>query len=303
MSNVFPDHHLTPSAALETLIVPRARDLGGFSVRRALPAPQRQMVGPFIFFDQMGPAQLPAGKGMNVRPHPHIGLSTVTYLFEGRIRHRDSLGVTQDIEPGAVNLMTAGKGITHSERLPDDMPNTPHAMFGIQTWMALPQSHEETDPAFVHHRADELPELSGEGLSGTLILGDAYGSSSPVKTAAETIYIDVQLEPGAKLPLPHHEDRGVYVTHGSISLADKDIPVGQMLVFPDGDHAIKAGPDGARVMVFGGAVMDGPRYICWNFVASRQEMIDDAKAEWMKDDHGRFDLPPHDKDEFIPINS
>ena len=299
MTAAFPDHDVIPSDDLAAVIIPRARDLGGFSVRRALPAPQRQMVGPFIFFDQMGPANFPAGQGINVRPHPHIGLSTVTYLFDGKIRHRDSLGVTQDIEPGAVNLMTAGRGITHSERRVDDEPIK---LFGIQTWMALPKHLEETAPAFDHHGADDLPLMSGEGISGRLILGDAYGYTSPVKTASETVYADVELAPGAKLPLPHHEDRGIHVATGSIQSADKEFTAGQMIVFPDGDHAVVAGPEGARVMVFGGAVMDGPRHIWWNFVASDQEMIEDAKAEWKKDDHGRFELPPHDDGEFIPID-
>lgn len=294
---------LTASNELATTIIPRARDLGGFEVRRALPAPQRQMVGPFIFFDQMGPADFPAGKGIDVRPHPHIGLATVTYLFDGVIRHRDSLGTTQDIEPGAVNWMTAGKGITHSERLPEDIHGKAHSMYGIQTWIALPKHKEEMEPDFRHHAQDELPVLNGEGVSGRLILGDAYGSSSPVPTVSETLYADFTLTPGARLPLPeNHEDRGIYITEGSIELADKTYETAQMLVFEDGPATIKAGPNGARVMLFGGAVMDGPRHIFWNFVASDPEMIEDAKAEWKKADHGRFVLPPHDDGEFIPLD-
>ena len=295
---------LIASQDLATTIIPRARDLGGgFEVRRALPAPQRQMVGPFIFFDQMGPAEFGPGQGIDVRPHPHIGLATVTYLFDGRIRHRDSLGTTQDIEPGAVNWMTAGKGITHSERMPDDMANLSHKSFGIQTWIALPKDKEEMDPAFVHHPEADLPTLGGEGIEGRLILGDAYGSSSPVETASETLYADITLAPGATLPLPdNHEDRGVYVVTGSVQLADKSVPPAQMLVFNDGPASIQAGPDGARIMLFGGAVLDGPRHIWWNFVASDKDMIEAAKEDWKKADHGRFHLPPHDDVEFIPLD-
>ncbi|MEO1043328.1 MAG: pirin family protein [Pseudomonadota bacterium] len=303
MTTPFPEATLTASDDLATRIIPRARDLGGFEVRRALPAPQRQLVGPFIFFDQMGPAQFAAGQGIDVRPHPHIGLATVTYLFEGRIRHRDSLGTTQDIEPGAVNWMTAGRGITHSERLPDDLTGA-HSMSGIQTWVALPKDQEERDPSFSHTPAAALPVIEDKGVSVRMILGSAYGITAPVETASETLYGDVVLAPGAVLPLPdNHEDRGIYVVEGSVSLADKDVPPSQMLVFGEGPGAVQAGPEGARLMLFGGAVLDGPRHIWWNFVASSKEMIEAAKEDWKKPDHGRFELPPHDKDEFIPIDS
>ncbi|MEM6746646.1 MAG: pirin family protein [Pseudomonadota bacterium] len=302
MTPPFPDTPLTAHGDLATQIIPRARDLGGFEVRRALPAPQRQMVGPFIFFDQMGPAEFDADKGIDVRPHPHIGLATVTYLFNGRIRHRDSLGTTQDIVPGAVNWMTAGRGITHSERIPTDLTGR-HKMFGIQTWVALPKDQEERDPDFAHTPADALPVVEANGVSVRMILGSAYGITSPVKTSSETLYGDVTLAPGAVLPLPdNHEDRGIYVAEGSVKLADKEIPPSQMLVFGDGAGAIQAGADGARLMLFGGAVLDGPRHIWWNFVASSKEMIEAAKEDWKKPDHGRFDLPLHDKDEFIPID-
>lgn len=301
--SIFPEQDLASADALETTIIPRARDLGGFSVRRALPSPQRQIVGPFIFFDQMGPADFAAGQGLDVRPHPHIGLATVTYLFGGRIRHRDSLGTTQDIEPGAINWMTAGRGITHSERTPDDLQGEPHDMFGIQTWIALPKANEEDEPAFVHHGEDELPTLTGEGIDGRLILGSAYGESSPVRTASETLYADINLAPGTRFPLPsNHEDRGVYVVEGSVRLKDKLVEKSQMLIFGDGGHAIDAGPEGARIMLFGGAVLDGPRHIWWNFVASDKDMIETAKEEWKREDHGRFILPPTDDQEFIPID-
>ncbi|MEM9810723.1 MAG: pirin family protein [Pseudomonadota bacterium] len=303
MTTPFRDAPLTRSDQLLTTIIPRARDLGdGFMVRRALPAPQRQMVGPFIFFDQMGPAHFPEGKGIDVRPHPHIGLATVTYLFNGRIRHRDSLGTTQDIEPGAVNLMTAGRGITHSERLPEDLKGA-HDSFGIQTWLALPKDQEEREPDFHHTPAADLPEVDGEGITVRMILGSAYGISSPTPTASETLYVDVTLAPNAVFPLPdNHEDRGLYVATGSVMLADQQIPEAQMLVFGDGPAAIQAGLQGARVMLFGGAVLDGPRHISWNFVASSKEMIEAAKEDWVKEDHGRFILPPHDDGEFIPLS-
>jgi redox-sensitive bicupin YhaK (pirin superfamily) len=299
----FPSRSISSAADLDTTIIPRARDLGAFQVKRALPSPQRQMVGPFIFFDQMGPAEFGPGREIDVRPHPHIGLATVTYLFEGRIRHRDSLGTTQDIEPGAVNWMTAGRGITHSERTPEDLKGLPHDMFGIQTWIALPKTFEESEPGFVHHAREDLPDLSGEGIKGKLILGDAYGESAPVKTASETLYAHLILDAGTVLPLPdNHEDRGVYVTRGSVELSDKTYEPGQMLIFGDGAGAVRAGPGGAELMLFGGAVMDGPRHIFWNFVASDREMIEEAKREWKKPDHGRFKLPPHDDQEFIPLD-
>ncbi|MCQ8185569.1 pirin family protein [Parvularcula maris] len=301
--SVFPHADLASTEALDTTIIPRARDLGAFTVKRALPSPQRQMVGPFIFFDQMGPAEFGPGREIDVRPHPHIGLATVTYLFEGRIRHRDSLGTTQDIEPGAVNWMTAGRGITHSERTPDDLSGKPHQMFGIQTWIALPKAQEEREPDFVHHAKEALPSLSGEGIEGKLILGDAYEETSPVKTASETLYAHLVLEAGAVLPLPdNHEDRGIYVTRGRVELSDKTYEPGQMLIFGDSPGAVRAGPDGAELMLFGGAVMDGPRHIFWNFVASDKEIIEEAKREWKKEDHGRFKLPPHDDQEFIPLD-
>jgi redox-sensitive bicupin YhaK (pirin superfamily) len=299
---VFPLTELASSDALDATIVPRARDLGAFTVKRALPSPQRQMVGPFIFFDQMGPAKFGPGREVDVRPHPHIGLATVTYLFDGRIRHRDSLGTVQDIEPGAVNWMTAGRGITHSERTPEDLSGKPHRMFGIQTWVALPKTKEESPPSFVHHAESALPDLSGEGIEGRLILGDAYGESSPVETASETLYAHLVLQPGAVLPLPdNHEDRGIYVTKGEAELSDKRYGPGQMLIFGDGPAALRAGPGGAEIMLFGGAVMDGPRHIFWNFVASDKEMIEEAKRAWKQPDHGFFDLPPGDDQEFIPL--
>ena len=292
--------------AIAAVIVPRARDLGGFEVRRALPSAQRQMVGPFIFFDQMGPAEFLTGKGVDVRPHPHIGLATVTYLLRGRIHHRDSLGTDAWIAPGEVNLMTAGHGITHSERMdgPHSPANGPQSLFGLQTWLALPKDREDDPAAFLNAGAALLPVLEGEGKVVRLILGDAWGVRAPVAMPSETLYADATLAAGAVLPLPdNHEDRGVYVLTGEVSVAGVNHAAGRMLVFRPGDHmSVKAGPLGARVMVLGGATMDGPRHIWWNFVASSQERIDAAKEAWRAGDwrHGRFQLPPGDDGEFMP---
>jgi redox-sensitive bicupin YhaK (pirin superfamily) len=290
--------------AIETVIVPRARDLGGFEVRRALPSAARQMVGPFIFFDQMGPAEFLTGQGIDVRPHPHIGLATVTYLMKGRIHHRDSLGTDQWIEPGAVNWMVAGHGITHSERTDGDARAKPHGLFGLQTWVALPKDREDDPAGFVHAPQAELPELEGEGKRVRLILGTGWGERAPVPVMSETVYADAMLEPGAALPLPDdHEDRGVYVLAGEVSVAGQVFEAGRMLVFRPGDRiSVKAGAEGARLMVLGGATMDGPRHIWWNFVASSRERIEAAKEAWRAGDwaHGRFRLPPGDDAEFIP---
>ncbi|MBF9033851.1 pirin family protein [Rhodobacterales bacterium HKCCE2091] len=291
--------------AIETVIVPRARDLGDFEVRRALPAPKRQMVGPFIFFDQMGPAEFLTGQGVDVRPHPHIGLATVTYLFQGRFHHRDSLGTDQWIEPGAVNLMTAGHGITHSERIDGEALRAPYTLAGIQTWLALPEGAEDGAPAFVHAAKSELPFLEGEGKSVRLVLGTAWGESAPVPVASGLFYADARLDPGAKLPLPDdHEDRGAYVLEGSVEIAGDVHEAGRMMVFRPGDRvSLTAGPSGARVMLLGGDTLGGPRYIWWNFVASSKERIEAAKEAWREGDwqHGRFSLPPGDDAEFIPL--
>ncbi len=291
--------------AIETLIVPRAVDLGGFEVRRALPAPQRQMVGPFIFFDQAGPGEFVSGQGADVRPHPHIGLATVTYLFRGEILHRDSVGSNQLIRPGDVNWMVAGRGITRSERTPAETRKRPHSGYGIQTWVALPEAHEDTAPSFEHHARDMLPVLHSDGVTLRLILGRAYGEIAPASVFSETFYADAELKPGARIPLPDdHEERGLYILEGSISVAGQSFEAGRMMVFrPRDSIAVAAGPRGARLILLGGATLGGPRYIWWNFVASSQEKIDAAKEEWRRGDWGRglFDLPPGDRDEFIPL--
>ncbi|WP_425905695.1 pirin family protein [Nitrobacter sp. TKz-YC02] len=291
--------------AIETQIIPRARDLGCFEVRRALPAPTRQMIGPFIFFDQMGPAEFLTGGGIDVRPHPHIGLATVTYLYNGEFQHRDSLGTNQMIYPGEVNWMIAGRGVTHSERTSASTRAGKNGLFGIQTWVALPEGAEETDASFEHRGKDALPLLEGEGKQVRLILGSAWGAKAPVKTFSEMFYADVVLEAGASLPLPDdHEDRGLYITEGSIEVAGEPFESGRMMVFRPGDAiTVRAGPRGARLMLLGGETLNGPRYVWWNFVASSQEKIDAAKEAWAKGDwaHGRFHLPPDDNQEFIPL--
>ncbi len=291
--------------AIETVIIPRARDLGGFEVRRALPAPTRRMVGPFVFFDHLGPAEFLTGQGIDVRAHPHIGLATVTYLYKGRLHHRDSLGTDQWIEPGAVNWMVAGNGVTHSERTDGAMRMAPFSMLGIQTWVALPEHLEDAPADFVHAPKDTLPMLEGEGKELRLILGDAYGERAPVETPSEMFYADALLQPGAQLPLPeNHEDRGVYVLDGAITVAGDAFEAGRMMVFRPGDSiSLKAGPQGARILLLGGATLNGPRHIWWNFVSSSRDKIDAAKEAWRAGDwaHGRFRLPPGDDAEFIPL--
>ncbi len=262
------------------------------------------MVGPFIFFDQFGPAEFLTGQGMDVRPHPHIGLGTVTYLLQGKIHHRDSLGTDQWIAPGAVNWMLAGQGITHSERTDGPAGDAPQSMFGLQTWLALPKDREEDAAGFVQVPKSELPELEGEGKQVRLILGRAWGAEVPLRMPSEVFYADARLAPDAALPLPDdHEDRGIYVLQGDIICAGQVYQAGRMLVFRPGDRiSVKAGPQGARLMLLGGATMDGPRFIWWNFVASSRERIEAAKEAWRAGDwqHGRFRLPAGDDSEWIP---
>lgn len=285
--------------SIETVIVPRARDLGGFEVRRALPSAQRQMVGPFIFFDQMGPALMQPGQGIDVRPHPHIGLSTVTWLFDGAIYHRDSLGSAQPISPGELNWMTAGRGIVHSERTaPPDLARE-RKVFGIQSWVALPKAHEETAPAFDHVEAHKLPVIEARGISARIIAGSLYGATSPVKTHSDLFYADVQMAAGTALPLPvEHEERGVYVAEGTIEVAGQSFEEGRLLVFRPGDAITLRARSNARLMLLGGEPMDGPRYIWWNFVSSSKDRIEAAKDDWKR---ARFAIVPGDETDFIPL--
>ncbi len=285
--------------AIEHVIVPRARDLGGFEVRRALPSARKQMIGPFIFFDQMGPAEFLLTNGIDVRPHPHIGLATVTYLFEGEVFHRDSLGTAVAIRPGALNLMSAGRGIVHSERETAEAKSKPRRLFGIQAWAALPKSHEETAPSFLHYGADDLPRIEGEGKRVRLIMGDAYGQSSRVTFPHATLYAEAVLAPGAVLPFDaDYDERGIYIASGEIDIAGDTFGAGRLLVFKPGDRISILALSNARLMLLGGEPMDGPRHIWWNFVSSSKDRIEAAKADWQA---RRFALVPGDEKEFIPL--
>ena len=285
--------------AIAHVIVPRARDLGGFQVRRALPAAEKQMVGPFIFFDQMGPAEFLIGSGIDVRPHPHIGLATVTYLFEGEVYHRDSLGTSLAIRPGEVNLMSAGRGIVHSERETSEAKAATRRLFGIQAWAALPKTHEESEPAFAHHGTDELPRIAGEGKRVRLVIGEAFGVRSPVVFPHEALFAEAVVAPGAVLPLdPLYEERAIYVASGEVDIAGEKFGEGRLLVFKPGDRISVLATVQSRLMLLGGEPMDGPRHIWWNFVSSSQERIRQAKEDWRSK---RFALVAGDDKEFIPL--
>ncbi|MDD1500696.1 pirin family protein [Agrobacterium tumefaciens] len=286
--------------AIENLIVPRASDIGGFSVRRALPTRDRRLVGPFIFFDRMGPAILKAGEALDVKPHPHIGLSTVTYLFDGEIKHRDSLGTEVVVRPGDINLMTAGRGIVHSERTPENLRGHPLSMSGLQTWLALPDDKEEIAPDFSHTEREAMPLIDIAGANGRVVIGDFAGLRSPVRTFTDTLYADLSLTPGAKFPFPaDHEERAIYILSGSLEVAGDVFAADQLLAFRAGDDiTLKGGVDGCHVMLFGGAALNSRRYIWWNFVSSSKERIEQAKEEWRT---GRFDIVPGDEEEFVPL--
>jgi redox-sensitive bicupin YhaK (pirin superfamily) len=285
--------------AIRHIIVPRVRDLGGFEVRRALPAAETQMVGPFIFFDQMGPAEFLLGNGMDVRPHPHIGLATVTYLFDGEIMHRDSLGTELAIRPGALNLMSAGRGIVHSERTSTEARATGSKLFGIQAWAALPKSHEEDAPAFDHYEAASLPRIAGEGKTVRLIMGSLYGERSPARFPHDCFYAEAVLAPGAVLPLDaDYDERAIYVVSGEVDIAGQVFGAGRLLVFRPGDRISVLAASMARLMLVGGEPMDGPRHIWWNFVSSSQDRIAAAKADWKA---RRFAPVPSDAVEFIAL--
>lgn len=285
--------------AIDLVIVPNLKDIDGFGVRRALPTAKRRMVGPFIFFDRMGPAILRPGMALDVRPHPHIGLSTVTYLFDGKIRHRDSLGSEMVIAPGDVNLMTAGRGIVHSERTPEELRGGPMAVSGLQTWLALPDGKEEIDPAFATTQAGDLPVLEGEGVTLRLVMGRVHGVSSPVIQHHETFYADLRLEPGATFRFPSDtEERALYTLSGAVEVAGESFEPERLVVLKPGVPISISAPQGAHLMLFGGASLGTKRYIWWNFVSSSRERIEQAKEEWKT---GRFDIVPGDEVEFVPL--
>ena len=284
------------AGVVDLYIRPKQKDLGEFTVRRVLPAPRRRMVGPFIFFDHMGPAEFAPGQGIQVRPHPHIGIATITYLFEGEIMHADSLGFHQPILAGAVNLMTAGRGIVHSERAGSDF-NVHSKLHGIQSWIALPDDQEEIEPAFVHTPASDLPEIKQDGATVRIIMGEAFGQRSPVSTYSSTLYLDCELQQGARLPLPENSaELALYVATGSVRVGDAEVPEGVMLVACPGASADMVATEDSRVMVIGGDAV-GERHIWWNFVSSSKERIEQAKADWRS---GNFTMVPND-DEFIPL--
>jgi redox-sensitive bicupin YhaK (pirin superfamily) len=290
----------TPPAckALQSVIVPRPRDIGGFDVRRVLPSSERRSIGPFVFFDQMGPAELAPGRGIDVRPHPHIALATVTYLFAGTIVHRDSLGTVQSIEPGEVNWMTAGRGIVHSERSDAELRKQRQKLYGIQIWVALPKQHEETEPDFAHYTAESLPLIEDAGASVRVIAGSLFQKTSPVKTFSSLFYADAALQAGAQLSLgADDEERAIYLLEGTIEVGGQLFEPGRLLVFSSGDEILVKANTIARLLLFGGEPLDGPRHLWWNFVSSSHERIEQAKADWKA---GRFAPVPGDA-EFIPL--
>lgn len=283
---------------IELLIRPRPRDLGEFSVRRLLPHGRRQRVGPFIFFDHMGPVDFPAGSGVNVRPHPHIGLATITYLFDGEILHRDSLGYQQPITRGAVNWMTAGRGIVHSERTPAPLLASGSHLHGIQSWVALPQAQEECEPRFEHYAAERIPVASRPGCELRVIIGEAFGVESPVRTASQTLYVEVRLEDGASVGVPADcDEMAVYAVTGDVRVAGRAIEEGTLAVLRSGTPAVIEATGAARVMLVGGATLPGEYEIWWNFVSSSAERMERAKLDWKAQ---RFAMVP-DETDFIPL--
>ncbi|WP_431469665.1 pirin family protein [Sphingosinithalassobacter sp. LHW66-3] len=288
----------TPDDPVIQTITPTTHDLGGFKVHRTLPSRPRTMVGPFVFFDQMGPADLAPGNGIDVRPHPHINLATVTYLYDGALDHRDSLGTCARIRPGAVNLMTAGRGIVHSERSPGDQ-RSGAPFSGIQTWLALPEAQEEIDPAFEHVEADALPVIRGEDAKARVIMGSLWGVTAPTTTYAGTIYADIVLEPGGSVPIdPAAEERALYCGLGDATLDDVPLSPMKLYVIRPGVAATLRSSAGGRVMLCGGDAFATPRHVWWNFVSSSRDRIETAKEDWRA---GRFPKVPDDAEEWIPI--
>ncbi len=287
----------TGCGAIELILNTREKDLGGFVVRRALPTGKKRTIGPWIFFDHMGPAIFPAGKGVNVRPHPHIGIATVSYLFDGEILHRDSLGSYQTIQPGDINLMVAGSGIVHSERERNEVTNLEHRLHGLQLWLALPEAEEEIAPAFFHYPGESIPCLTIQGVSVRVMMGAAYGKQSPVKTFANTLYVEAFLKAGQSLLLPDAEERGIYTAEGNVKVKDTVVPEFSMAVLTTSDKVEVEAITDSRLALIGGKSI-GNRFIEWNFVSSRKERIEQAKLDWKE---GRFAKVPGDEEEFIPL--
>jgi redox-sensitive bicupin YhaK (pirin superfamily) len=285
--------------AIQNVIIPRSVDLGGFEIRRALPHIKRRTVGPFVFFDHFGPAEFKGGNGLDVRPHPHIGLSTLTYLYDGEIIHKDTLGMDVAIRPGEVNWMTAGKGIVHSERTAPDHRVEGEPLHGLQFWCAMMRKDEEIDPGFTHLGSGDLPVFNDEGKTVRLVAGKIFGKTSPLKTTSETLMADIALEAGTSVPLDaDYTERAVYIVSGMVDIQDDTFEGGRLLTFRPGDRITIKALTTARLAVIGGEPLDGPRYVWWNFVSSRKERIDQAKEEWKQ---GRFGKVPGDEIEFIPL--
>ncbi len=287
------------------VLEPRERDLGdGFMVRRLLPASKRRAVGPFLFFDHFGPTAIPPGGGMDVRPHPHVNLATVTYLFEGEIVHRDSLGSVQTIRPGDINWMTAGRGIVHSERTPDALRTVGTSVHGLQLWVGLPREHEETAPVFHHYAGHTLPRIFEPGVEIRVLAGEAFGRWSPVDTLSRLVYLDVRLDGGATVELPADAgERGAYLISGAISRGDVRVGPGRMLLLPLGEPVRLIAETSSRLVVIGGDPFPEPRHIWWNFVSSSEERITRAARDWRErrgDPEGPFPLVPGDETDFIP---
>ena len=283
--------------AVALIIKPREKDLGGFSVRRVLPTAKQKLVRPLFFFDHMGPVVFPAGQGINVKPHPHVNLATVTYLFEGEILHRDSLGSLQAIRPGDINLMVAGKGIVHSERERPEITAQPHALHGLQLWLALPEADEEIEPAFYHYPSEQIPAIQVEDVPLRVLMGSAYGQTSPVKTFAQTLYVEAHLQAGQSLILPEAQELAVYVASGALQAGDTAIPEHALAVMADRPDLAVTATRPSRIGIIGGERM-GRRFVEWNFVSSRKDRIDQAKADWKAQ---RFPMVPGDENEYIPL--
>ena len=299
----FPGNDPTPGDAfacdaIELMVIPNARDIGGFEVRRALPTARRRLVGPFIFFDRMGPAILSANQALDVRPHPHIGLATVTYLFDGSIMHRDSEGNIREIQPGAMNLMTAGRGIAHSERTPDVQRRDGQKMLGLQSWIALPAGSEEIAPSFQHYAAESLPTVTDSGFTARIIAGSSFGVKSPVSMVSPWFYTEVNAQAGTSVPLDaDHEERAIYLVEGEVEIANERYEGPRLLIFRPGDRITVKAVKPTRMMFLGGDALEGPRHIWWNFVSSSKERIEQAKQDWKT---GRFAHVPEEH-EFIPL--
>lgn len=290
-------HSVDGCNAIELVIQPKPKDLGGFTVNRCLPAMDKHSVGPWVFFDEMGPVIFPPGSGINVRPHPHVNLATVSYLFEGEVIHKDSLGTFQKVTPGTINLMVAGKGITHSEREAPEVAKQARRLHGLQLWMALPEESEEIDPEFHHYPSEKIPSIVVKGVPVRVLIGRAYGVASPVKEFYRTLYLEAQLLPGQTLELPNESERGVYIASGELKIKEHQYSAKQMIILSDADGVTVTAITSTTIILIGGEKIS-KRYMEWNFVSSRKERIEQAKRDWVE---RKFPKVPGDEVEFIPL--